>query len=129
MPLRFMIIARFSPYFPNFSFLIMNSCSKSIAEKQGKIWWLVVQWGGGGSVGASSFEWFLGGFGWFLLVEGDFRWFQVACCFGSFTNFTAYRRVNSLLYLWSDVITDVVRFFIQSKTARKRLLLPCRLAV
>ena len=41
-------------------------------------------WGGGGggrerggSVGASSFGWFMGGFGWFLLVEGDFRWLSV----------------------------------------------------
>ena len=26
----------------------------------------------GGSVGARSLEWFLGGFGWLLLVEDDF---------------------------------------------------------
>ena len=50
------------------------------------------------SVGVSSFGWFLGDFGWFLLVQDDFGWFQVVCCFGSYTNFKAYRRVNSLLY-------------------------------
>ena len=57
-----------------------------------------------GSVGASSFGWFLGGFGWFLLVEGDFGWFQVVCCFSSYINFTAYRTLNSLLYSWWHVI-------------------------
>ena len=35
-----------------------------------------LQWGvEGGSVGASSFGWFLRGFGCFLLVEDDFGWF------------------------------------------------------
>ena len=58
----------------------------------------------GGSVGASSFGWFLGGFGWFLLVEGDFGWSQVVCCFNSYISFTAYRTLNSLLYSWSYVI-------------------------
>ena len=61
----------------------------------------------GGFVGASIFGWFLVGFGLFLLVEGDFRWFQVVSdgfrCFNSYTNFTAYRRVNSLLYSWTRV--------------------------
>ena len=37
----------------------------------------------GGSVGESNFGWFLGGFGVLLLVEGDFGWFQVVCCFSS----------------------------------------------
>ena len=32
--------------------------------------------GKGGSVSASSFRWFLGGFGWFLLHDDDFRWFS-----------------------------------------------------
>ena len=50
------------------------------------------------SVGANSFGWFPVGFGWFLLVEDNFRWFQVVFCFSSHTNFTAYRRVTSLLY-------------------------------
>ena len=36
-----------------------------------------------------------GDFGCFLLVESDFRQFQVVCCFSSYTNVTAYRRVNS----------------------------------
>ena len=58
----------------------------------------------GSSVGASIFGWFLGGFGWFLLVEGDFGWFQVVCCFSSYINFTAYRTLNSLLYSWAHVI-------------------------
>ena len=58
----------------------------------------------GGSVGASSFGWFLDDFGWFLLVESDFRWFQVVCCFSSYISFTEYRTLNSLLYSWSHVI-------------------------
>ena len=48
----------------------------------------------GGSVVASSFGWFLGDFGWFLLVEGDFGWFQVVCCFSTYIGFTAYRTLN-----------------------------------
>ena len=58
----------------------------------------------GGSVGASSFGWFLAGFGWFLLVAGDFGWFQMVCYFSSYINFAAYRTLNSLLYSWSHVI-------------------------
>ena len=51
--------------------------------------------GGVASVGAGSFGWLVGGFGWFLLVEGDFRWFQVVCCFSSYIDFTAYRTLSS----------------------------------
>ena len=40
-----------------------------------------------GSCEASSFGWFLGSFRWFLLVEGDIKWFQVDSCFSSYTNF------------------------------------------
>ena len=94
----FMNIARFWPFFSNSTLLIMKSCSKSTAENQGKILWLIPRWDGRQSVGASSFGWFLGGSGWFLLVEGDFRWFKVVCCFSSYTNVTAYRRVNSSLH-------------------------------
>ena len=104
VPLNYMIIARFSPLFPNSAFLIKKSCAKSTAEKQSKIWKLVMRWSGRDSVGASSFGWFLGGFGRFLLAEGDFRWFKVVCCFSSYINFTAYRTLNSLLYSWSQVI-------------------------
>ena len=75
----------------------------------------------GGSVGASSFGWFLGHFGWFLLVEDNFGWFHVVCCFSGYINFTAYRTLNSLLYLWSHVIDWGHSIFL--------LLLPCRLAV
>lgn len=60
--------------------------------------------GKGGSVSASSFRWFPGGFEAFLLVEDDFRWFLVICCFSNYTNFTTYRRVDSLLYSWSHGI-------------------------
>ena len=50
-----MIVTRVLPIFPNSTFMIMKSCSKPTAEKHGKIWLLVAQWGGwGGSVGASS---------------------------------------------------------------------------
>ena len=58
----------------------------------------------GVSVSASSFRWFLGSFRWFLLVEGDFRWFRVVWCFSSYTNYTAYRRVNPFLNSWMHVI-------------------------
>ena len=43
---------------------------------------------------------------WFRMVSvgwGYFGWFQVVCCFNSYTNLTAYRRVNFLLYSWSHV--------------------------
>ena len=50
-------------------------------------------------ISASILGWFLGGFGWFLLVEDNFGWFQVDCCFSSYTNFTTYKKkVNSLSY-------------------------------
>ena len=76
-----------------------------------------------GFVGVSSFGCFLGGFGWFLLVEDNFGWLQVVCCFSSYTDFTVYRRVNSLLHSWSHVIDwGHWVFFIQSKIARKRLM-------
>ena len=84
----------------------------------------------GGSVGTSSFGWFLGGFGWFLLVEGEFGWFRVVCCFSSYINFVAYRTLNSLRYSWSHVIDwSHSVFLFKTKTARKKMLLPCRLAV
>ena len=103
-PLWLMIIARFLPFFPNSAFLIMKSCSKSTVES--KIRFRGSLRGGvpGVSVGTSIFGWFLGGFGWFLLVEDNFEWFQVVWCFSSYTNCTAYRRVNSLVYSWSHVI-------------------------
>ena len=82
--------------FCNSTFLIMNSCSKSTAEKQGRV--------AGGSSETSIFGWFLCGFRWFLLVAGDIRWFEVVCCFSSYTNFTTYTRVISLLYSWTYVI-------------------------
>ena len=84
----------------------------------------------GGSNEARSFKWFLGGFQWFVLVAGDIGWFQVVWCFSSYTIFTTYRRVISLLYWWTHVIDwGHSIFFIQSKTARKRSLLSCGLAV
>ena len=27
-----------------------------------------------------------GSFGWLLLIVGDFEWFQMVCCFSSYTN-------------------------------------------
>ena len=70
-PLWFMVIARFLPFFPNSTFLIIKSCSKSIAEKQGKIWWLAVRWGGWGEGGGSLVQVDLGGF--WLVLDG-FCW-------------------------------------------------------
>ena len=45
LPWWFMIIARFSTFFLNSTFLIVQS---EQGEKQGKIWWLVRQWSGEG---------------------------------------------------------------------------------
>ena len=109
--------------FCNSTFLIMKSCSKSTAEKQGKICWLVARWNGG---------WFLGGLRWFLLVAGDMGCFQSVCCFNSYTNFTTYRTVISLLYSWTHVNDWGIRFFFQNKTAKKRVIVvlsPSRLKI
>ena len=35
---------------------------------------------------------------------GDIGWFQVVCCFSSYTNFITYRRVISLLHSRTHVI-------------------------
>ena len=84
----------------------------------------------GGSDEARSFRWFLGGFRWFVLIAGDIGWFEVVWCFSSYTIFTTYKRVIFLLYWWTHVIDwGHSIFFIQSKTARKRSLLSCGLAV
>ena len=42
--------------------------------------------------------------GWFPKVSVGCRRFQVVCCFSSYTNFTTYRRVISLLYSWTHMI-------------------------
>ena len=81
--------------------LVAVWCSRSTAEKKGKICWLPSLWVAGGSREASSLGWFLGGFWWFLLVAGDIGWFQVVYCY---TNFTTFRRVGSLLYSWTHMI-------------------------
>ena len=78
-----MTIARSSSFYPNCAFLIKKSCSKSTAEKQERFGSSLRGGVLGDSVGAGSYGWFLGGFGWFLLVEGDSGWFQVVCCFSS----------------------------------------------
>ena len=91
LSLWFMIIAWF---FPNFF---------SYFSDYELMWWGAVGWLRG-FIGASSFGSFPGGFGWFLLVEDNFRWFHVVCCFSSYTSFKAHRRVNSLLYSWLQVI-------------------------
>ena len=79
----------------------------------------------GGSVGASSFGWFLGGFGWFLLVEGDFGWFQVVCCFSSYISVTAYRTLNSLWYsCWHVIDWDHSIFLFKVKKQEKNYCCP-----
>ena len=84
----------------------------------------------GSSGGANSYGWFLGGFRWFLLVADDIGWFQVVCCFSSYMNFTTYRRIICLRYSWTHVIDWGHSIsLIQSKTATKRLLFSCRLAI
>ena len=39
-----------------------------------------------------------------ILVVDDIGWFQVVCCFRSYTKFTTYRRFISSLYSWMHVI-------------------------
>ena len=98
----------FSPFIPNSTFLIMKLCLNSTGEKQGKIWRLVTWWGSGSFVGASSFGGFLDCFGWFLLVECDFWWFQVVCFLSSQT------KLNQTLYCThgGKWLTEVIRFFL-----------------
>ena len=123
-----MIIARCSPFFPksksscqvsndtfsyrngcfsDSTFLIMKSCSKSTSEKQGKICWLIAGWVGGGGVLAKQVV-----SGDFWIVAGDIGWFQMVCCFSSYTNFITYRRVISLLYSWTHAIDLVHSIFL-----------------
>ena len=119
LPLWFMIISRVLPIFPNSTFKIMKSCSKPTAEKQGKIWWLTTQWGGWGVL---LVQVVLGGFGWFLLFEDNFGWFQMICCFSSYTNFTACRRGNSLLFSWLHVIDWGRSFFYSKQNSKKKII-------
>ena len=60
-----MTIARSLSFCPNCAFLIKKSCSKSTPEKQERFGSSLRNGVVGGSVGASSFGWFLGGFGCF----------------------------------------------------------------
>ena len=67
--------------FPNSTFLIMKSCSKSAAEKEGKIWWLIARWGGLSvplvQVVLGSFWVVSDGFCWSRMISDGFRWFAV----------------------------------------------------
>ena len=100
--------------------------------RSGGLLGVAVVWG---SVGVSSFGRFLGGFGGFLLVEWDFRWFQEVCCYNSYKNFTAYRRDNYLLLLmvardWLRSLTEIFLFKVKlQKTKKVKLLLPRYLAI
>ena len=60
--------------FCNSTFLIMKSCSKSTAEKQGKICWLVARWSGGGF---QQKEWFRVVSGWFPMVSVGCGWYRM----------------------------------------------------
>ena len=50
----------------------------------------------------------LDGFFYMTMISDGF---QELFCFSSYNNFTAYRRVNSLLCLWLHVTDDVIQFF------------------
>ena len=83
---------------------------------------------------ASSFGWFLGRFRWFLLVAVDIAWLQVVYYFSSYTNFTTYRRVISLLYSWTQVIDwiEIILFFYSKEDSKKKIIIvlsPSRLKV
>ena len=137
-----MIIARCSPFFPksksscqvsndtfsyrngcfsDSTFLIMKSCSKSTSEKQGKICWLIACWVGGGGVLAKQVV-----SGDFWIVAGDIGWFQMVCCFSSYTNFITYRRVISLLYSWTHAI-DLVHSIFLFKVRQQEIANYCEL--
>ena len=80
-----------------------------------------------GFVFASNFKWFLGDFGWLLLVESDFGWFQVVGCL-VVTPISQHAEKLTLYCTHGRTwLNEVFDFFIQSKTGRKSLLLPCRL--
>ena len=101
LPLWFMVIARF--FLSLFSWLwnhVQRQQQKNRVRLGDSLWDGLTS----GSVGASRFESFLGIVRWFLSVEDDFGWFQVVCCFSSYTNFPAYGRVNSLAYFTSHMI-------------------------
>ena len=64
------------------------------------------------------------------MVAGDIRWFQVVCCFSSYSNFTTYTRVISLLYSWTQVINWGHSIFYWKQDSKKKIivvLLPSRL--
>ena len=66
----------------------------------------------GGSGGAISFGWFLGGFVWCLLVAGDFKWFQMVRFFSTVVTRISQHTDKLFLYCthgrtW---FTDVIRF-------------------
>ena len=100
-----MIIARFLPFFPNSTFLIMKSCSKSTVEKQGKIWWLVARSGGWGvtlvQVVLGGFWVVSDGFCWLRITLDGFRWFSVLVDTPIAQHTKALKR---LLYLWLCVM-------------------------
>ena len=77
LPLCFMIIARFLPFFPNSTFLIVKSCSKSTAENQVKIWWLVCVVGWRVGIPLDGFSVVSDGLYRLRVISDGFRWFAV----------------------------------------------------
>ena len=66
------------------------------------------------------------------MVTGDIAWFQVVCCFSSYTNFTTYRRAISLLYSWTHVADwghSVFLFNIRQQKKKIVVLSPSRLKI
>ena len=76
-----MSVTRFLPCFCNPTLLIMKSCSKSTAKKQGKIWWLIARWVGWGvalvQVVLDGFWVVSDGFCWLRIISDCFRLFAV----------------------------------------------------
>ena len=60
---------------------------------------------------------------------GGFQWFLLVCCFSSYTNSTTNKSYFFTVLMNACDWLGSINFFIQSKTARKRLLLSCYLAV
>ena len=111
-----MMIARFLPFFLILLFWLRNNVQSQQQKNKVRFGRSLRGEVVGGSVAASSFGWFQGGFRWFPLVEGDFGWFQMVCCFTSYINFKALFTVLMVACDWLRSFD----FFIQSKTARKK---------
>ena len=112
------LLLDFCQFFPNSfaSFMIMKPFSKSTAEKQGKIWWLVARWGGQWvslvQVALGVFWVVLDGFCWLRMISDGCRWFAILVV----TPILQYTEELSLYFTHSRTwLIEVIQFFFYSK--------------